>query len=232
MMNKFGGNDDNTSTILTVVLVIIIVAILILLGFWGYTEYKKLDSQTSAKEAVNEFTTSVTEKNTTKNETTNTDYSNVVNPYDSIQTVSTNTVTTASNTVQTYKGFIMVGRIEIPKTKVDLPVLADVTSKSIEASVAVLYGPGLNQPGNTVIVGHNYRNGMFFSNNAKIQNGDTIYITDTTGNRISYKVYNTYVTTPEDAEYMTRDTKGATEISLSTCTDDSKGRIIIWARAE
>ena len=31
---------------------------------------------------------------------------------------------------------------------------------------------------------------------------------------------------------MTRETNGAMEISLTTCTDDSSGRIIIWARAE
>ena len=34
----------------------------------------------------------------------------------------------------------------------------------------------------------------------------------------------------EDAEYMTRDTGDNIEISLSTCTDDSKGRLVILAR--
>jgi hypothetical protein len=31
---------------------------------------------------------------------------------------------------------------------------------------------------------------------------------------------------------MTRDTEGRREISLQTCTDDSSGRIIIWAAEE
>ena len=39
--------------------------------------------------------------------------------------------------------------------------------KALETSVVVLYGVGLNQPGNTTIAGHNYRNGLFFSNNKK-----------------------------------------------------------------
>ena len=38
-----------------------------------------------------------------------------------------------------------------------------------------------------------------------------------------------YQTTSNDAEYMTRDTQGRREISLQTCTDDSKDRLIIWA---
>ena len=31
---------------------------------------------------------------------------------------------------------------------------------------------------------------------------------------------------------MTRDTQGAVEISLTTCTDDSKARLIILAKAD
>lgn len=227
MMNKFKMMDDKYSNFLTILLVIVIVAILILLGFWAYDVYKKYDTEAGAAEAIEEFDNEVTHKNVVEENTV--DYGNVVNPYSSIQTVEgTSTV----STTKTYKGFVMSGYIEIPKTGVKLPVLNEVTKKSIETSVAILYGPGLNKVGNTVIVGHNYRNGMFFSNNAKIEVGDKIYITDETGNKVTYIVYNTYDTTPEDADYMTRDTKGAMEISLSTCTDDSSGRIIIWAKAE
>lgn len=227
MMNKFKMMDDKYSNFLTILLVIVIVAILILLGFWAYDVYKKYDTEAGAAEAIDEFENQVSHKNVVEENTV--DYGNVVNPYASIQTVEgTSTV----STTKTYKGFVMVGYIEIPKTSVKLPVLNEVTKKSIETSVAILYGPGLNKVGNTVIVGHNYRNGMFFSNNAKIEVGDKIYITDENGNKVTYIVYNTYVTTPEDADYMTRDTNGAMEISLSTCTDDSSGRIIIWAKAE
>ena len=226
MMNKFKMMNDKYSNFLTILLVVVIIAILILLGFWAYDVYKKYDTTAGAAEAIDEFDNVV--KNKIENNT-EVDYGNVVNPYSNIQTVDGSS--TVSNT-KTYKGFVMVGYIEIPKTSVKLPVLNEVTKKSIETSVAILYGPGLNKVGNTVIVGHNYRNGMFFSNNAKIEVGDKIYITDESGNKVTYIVYNTYVTTPEDADYMTRDTNGAMEISLSTCTDDSSGRIIIWAKAE
>lgn len=230
MMNRFRTNNKY-SVVLTVILVIVIIAILVLLGFWAYDVYKKYDTQSSAQEAIDEFDRQV--KNTVKRDKTDNepDYSNVVNPYDNIGTVDPS-LTGQSSTVATYGGFVMAGYINIPKTNVNLPVLDDVSKAALEKSVGILYGPGLNKPGNTVIIGHNYRNGTLFSNNGKIEVGDKIYITDSTGNKVTYVVYNTYITTPEDADYMPRDTKGAMEISLSTCTDDSSGRIITWAKAE
>lgn len=132
--------------------------------------------------------------------------------------------------VPTYKGYNVLGTIEIPKTGIKYPILDRVTPKSIEASVAYYYGPGLNQVGNTTIVGHNYRSGAFFGKNKQLKEGDIIYITDNGGQKIKYTIYKTYRTTETDAEYITRDTNGAREISLSTCTDDSKGRLIILAK--
>lgn len=84
--------------------------------------------------------------------------------------------------------------------------------------------------GNTVLVAHNYRNGTFFSNNKNLVNGDKIYITDSAGITIEYTIYNTYLTSDTDFSYATRDTKGKREISLSTCTTDSKKRLVIWAK--
>ena len=125
----------------------------------------------------------------------------------------------------------MVGKIEIPKIKLNCPVLEKATDSAIEVAVAVLNGPGINQVGNTVIIGHNYRNGTFFSNNKKLELGDKIYLTDLSGKKVTYTITKKYITNSEDADYMVRDTKGKREISLSTCTDDvnSKKRLVIWA---
>ena len=139
-----------------------------------------------------------------------------------------------------YKGYNVAGKIEMPTVRLQYPILGDKVNGSwqvtdanaIEVSVAIQYGVGLNQVGNTVIVGHNYRNGLFFSNNKKLSNGDSVYITDNSGNKVKYIIYNKYETTPEDTDYMLRDTAGKREVSLSTCTDDSSKRLIIWAKAE
>ena len=124
----------------------------------------------------------------------------------------------------------VMGTIKIPKTGIEYPVLETVTKRSIEIAVGIAYGPGLNEVGNTIIFGHNYRNGLFFSNNKKLTKGDKIYITDKTNTTVTYEVYNVYETTANDASYMQRDTEGRREISLQTCTDDSVGRIIVWAK--
>ena len=71
-----------------------------------------------------------------------------------------------------------------------------------------------------------------FSNVKKLENGNSIYITDLTGRKVKYVIYKIYRASGDDASYMTRNTNGKREISLSTCTDDSKARLIIWAKAD
>ena len=127
------------------------------------------------------------------------------------------------------ENYEVVGTIKIPKTKLEIPILEKVTKRSLELSVALFDGPGLNEIGNTTIMGHNYRNGLFFSDNEKLTNGDKVYITDKSGTKIEYEIYNIYETDPSEAEYMRRDTNGKREISLSTCNDDSSKRLVIWA---
>ena len=131
-----------------------------------------------------------------------------------------------------YEGYEMMGTINIPKTGCNYPILSEVTKHSLEVAVAILYGPGLNEPGNTVIVGHNYRNGLFFSNNSKLVLGDIVTITSATES-VNYTIYNMYYTTPDDASYMKRAVDdGVREISLSTCNNDSSQRLIIWAKEQ
>ena len=126
----------------------------------------------------------------------------------------------------------MIGYIEIPKINIKYPILEKETVASLEQSVAVRYpdNPKLNEPGNVVIAGHNYRNGQFFSNLKNVSTGDVIKITDTSGKTLTYTIYEKYETTPEDVAYITRNTGDNTEITLVTCTDDSNARIIVKAK--
>lgn len=220
--------DSKYGNVLTALLVVVIIAIIGLLGFFGYDAYQKYFITKDTEEFVDSFSQDVSvENNTDQSQEQDNSTGGTLEGIE-----STEQTTSSGRKVKYYKGFVALGTIEIPKTNVKYPVLEKVTKKSIETAVAILYGPGLNQPGNTVIVGHNYRNGLFFSNNKKLSNGDKIYITDLDGNRVAYTIYNKYETSPEDTEYMTRNANGVREISLSTCTDDSSARIIIWAKAD
>lgn len=97
----------------------------------------------------------------------NTTFGNNVEGNTIIETVNTiqgdNTNNSNTNVkIPTYKGYNVLGIIEIPKTGIKYPILDRVTPKSIEQSVAYYYGPGLNKVGNTTIVGHNYRSRSIF----------------------------------------------------------------------
>lgn len=222
--------DKKYNKILTVILVIVLIVIFALLGFWGYETYKKYYQEKDIDKALNEFEDTVRpSRNTVKNDFTGSEIINFTAEPDNI---TTGDGSSSGNKVVTYKGFTVQGTIEIPAISIKYPVLERATKTSLEKSVGILMGPGLNKVGNTLIVGHNYRNGTFFSKNNELKNGDLIYITDTSGTRIKYTIYNIYTTSSEDTDYMTRDTAGKREISLSTCTDDSKFRLVIWAKED
>ena len=222
--------NSKYSNFLTVLLVIIILAIIGIMGFLGYKYYESYMIKNNSENFVDSFINDSANKNTTPSgNNTNTEGNNI------FEGVEQGNTTTGSNTEEKpqYNGFDMVGTIEIPATNVKYPILDDsaLTITGLETSVIALYGE-LNQVGNTTIVGHNYRNGLFFANNKKLNIGDKVYITDLTGQRLAYTIYNKYETEENDYEYMTRDTNGAREISLSTCTDDAKARLVIWAIAD
>lgn len=220
--------DSKYSKVLTAILVIVIIAIVGLLGFLGYEYYQNYIVTKDTSDFVDNFQGDVTDEEAiADNEIENDD---TTNPFEQIKDAQTGGG--ASSQKRTYKGFGVLGTMEIPATNFKYPVLEKVTKKSIETAVAFLYGTGLNEAGNSVIIGHNYRNGLFFSNNKKLNIGDKIYITDNDGNKLTYTIYNKFETTPEDTSFYQRDTGGKPEVTLSTCTDDSSARLIICAKAE
>lgn len=220
--------ESKYSKVLTVILVIVIIAIIGLLSFLGYEYYQNYTVTQDTSDFVDNFQGEVSDGEASEDTTGN---SSDTNPFDQLKDAEVGSSNAATKR-QTYKGFGVVGTMEIPATNFKYPILEKVTKKSIETAVAFLYGTGINQPGNSVIIGHNYRNGLFFSNNKKLNIGDKIYVTDETGKKLTYTIYNKFETTPEDTSFYQRDTGGKPEITLSTCTDDSSARLIIFAKAD
>ena len=218
--------ESKYSKLLTVILVIVILWIIGLLGFLAYDYFQNSMITKDTSDFVDDFQGEVADGSAD-----NTGTENNENGEDAFNQIK-DAQTSSSSKRRTYQGFGVLGTMEIPKINFKYPVLEKVTKKSIETAVAFLYGSGLNQPGNTVIIGHNYRNGLFFSNNKKLNIDDKIYITDNDGKKLTYTIYNKFETTPEDTSFYQRDTGGKPEVTLSTCTDDSKARLIICAKAE
>ena len=217
---------------LTIGLVILIVIVIGALVFFTIDYIKSVNTNNEALNEANKFINEVNKKkknNVIKNEQNSNTQTNVELNIQ-VENIVSDGSSNSGNT-DTYKGFEKAGVIEIPKTNLKYVVLAQGSKDAIEVSVAVNGGPGLNKVGNTIIIGHNYRNGTFFSNNKNLANGDKVYITDKTGAKIEYTIYDIYTTSTGDSDYMVRDTKGQKEITLVTCTDDTKNRLVICAKA-
>ena len=223
--------ETKYSKFLTVLLIIIIVAVIGLGGYLGYNYYKNYKVNSESDNYVSTFVEEVGDTNTQNNNSTTEESSNSIS-----ESINSADAGSKNKTKQTYKGFTVIGTIAIPKTGVNYPVLEDPpTVKNLEVAVAALYPQHaeLNKPGNVVIVGHNYRNGLFFSNNKKLTNGDKIYITDLNKKRVIYTIYEVSQADKNDTSFYNRDTDGKMEITLSTCTDASNDqRIIVKARAD
>lgn len=237
MMNNMFNNKY--SKLLTVILIIVIIAIIALLAFLGYDVFNKYSIESESEEAVSKFEEELNRVEVEDTNTENNTETNTIDPNIDLNSLQDTPVTNETNTnsggsTVTYKGYEVIGTIEIPKTNIKYPIIKqeDVGIYSLKVAICNLYGE-LNEPGsNAVLVGHNYRNGTFFSNNKKLSKGDKIYITDNSGRKVTYVIYKKYETSTGDFTYATRDVGDKREISLSTCTDDTKKRLIIWAAEE
>lgn len=224
--------NSKYSNFLTIILVLVIIAIIGIIGFLGYKYYQTYITKSSSEDFVDSLVgEDVGNNNDTSKENSNTSDEQI--EVGEVAQGSNEGGASSNPKIKRYNGFIVAGTIEIPATKLKCPILdsSEYSPKALETSVVEIYGAGLNKVGNTTIAGHNYRNGVFFSNNKKLNIGDKIYITDLEGKRLTYTIYNKFETKDNDSDYMVRDTQGAIEISLSTCTDDSKARLIILAKA-
>lgn len=206
----------------SILLTIVVIITIALLAFLAYKYISNYILTKEASDIVDEFensiiTVAIDEENNTVNGETQTP-------------TNSNTSGNRTSTRIKHKGYDVIGSIQIPKTKVKYPIVNSAEPAAMDSAIVMLYGPGLNQEGNTVLAGHNYRNGGFFGNNKKLENGDKIYITDETGNKIEYTIYNKYTAADSDFSYATRNTEGKREISLSTCTSNASTRLVIWAK--
>ena len=244
-------SEKKFSKILIVISIIVALIIVALLGYWGYDIYRKNLEQREANKAINEAENNIRRPgyssvpgpgNNGGNGNSNTANSNTSTFID-VNTLTEPTQDPSSGNQepkkQNYKGYALAGYIEIPSIKLSpekMPILERFNSGSSEGAPGINYGPGLNKVGNTIVFGHNYRNGTHFSNIENLKNNDVIYVTDLYNGhqRVKYTVYNVFQTAANDFDYATEGTNGARVISLSTCygDDNNEDRTVVQARAE
>jgi len=126
--------------------------------------------------------------------------------------------------------YYTIGKISIPSIGVDYPIFSETTTELLKVSPCKFWGADPNQIGNFCVVGHNYRNSLFFSKVPTLENGDIIEITDLSGKTLQYAIYDKYVVDPDDTSCTSQLTKGWRETTIITCTNDGKQRVIVKAR--
>ena len=130
---------------------------------------------------------------------------------------------------ETYKGYNVIAKLEIPQIELETYVIK-FSEETLNISVTKFWGPNPNESGNFCIAGHNFKNKNMFHNLKKLEIGDKIFLKDNNIGTVEYEIYNKYIVDPENVSCLSQDTNGSKEVTLITCTSNSKKRIIIKAR--
>ena len=224
--------------------IISIILIVVLFSFYAYAEYDRNKTADISQEIL--LGTSEADDTTMKNDSDvwivaldGNDDTVEENPQEEIESTSipsTPKNTTFSSTKSTYtasngKTYEIVGKIKIPSINVDYSILSETSDALLKVSVCKFWGSNPNEIGNLCIAGHNYRNKRFFSKVPTLKVGDIIEITDLNNNTLKYSVYDKYTVDPTDTSCTSQITNGKKIVTLITCTDDSKQRVIVQAEA-
>lgn len=148
---------------------------------------------------------------------------------DKIDKKQENPTQTSQTYTVNYRGYTILGRIEIPKIGLNTVILKEQTYAAMNIGAVKTYGVDLNEVGGFVISGHNFRGkSAFFYYILNLKDGDIIRITDNKGRVMDYKVY--YVgrrVSPNDVSYLSK--TDDYHVTLVTCENGGKSRIIVKA---
>lgn len=222
--------------------------VVVLISFYIYAEYDRNKSEETSLGIMDEFNNEVQEDTTiAKNNVLVVVLSDTTENNEEVVIDNTNNSTdtgaqqvanrrTTQTTTEGYR-YATIATISIPKINLQYPILDGETDSEAETEALLkisptkFWGSNPNEVGNFCIVGHNYRNSKFFSKVPTLENGDIIEITDLEGRTLRYSIYNKYEVVPEDLSCTSQLTNGKKEITVITCTNDSKMRVIVKARA-
>lgn len=126
--------------------------------------------------------------------------------------------------------YTIESRIRIPRLGIDYPVTTETSEDLLKISINKYWGPAPNTVGNYCVVGHNYKSKKMFGRLSEIVSGDIVELEDMNGNTVKYSVYNKYVVEPTDTSCTSQLTNGRKELTLITCTNYGKQRLIVKAR--
>ena len=118
----------------------------------------------------------------------------------------------------------------ILKINIEYPILEKTNKESLKLSITKFWGEKINQKGNVVLAGHNNLNNKMFGKIDRLENGDIIELTDSQMVTVKYQVFDKYVIDPNDIDCIFPIDENTREITLITCTNRDKNRLVVKAR--
>lgn len=133
-------------------------------------------------------------------------------------------------------GYKIIGIIKIPKIQIEYPILdidtynPEETKEPMKISIVKYWGENVNDYGNLSIAGHNNYNGTMFGKAKYLEKGDIVQLTDLSNKTIKYAIDDIFVTDPNDITILQTTNKDVREVTLITCTNGNKQRLILKAK--
>lgn len=134
-----------------------------------------------------------------------------------------------------YGGFkyTVLGKLTIKKINIYQPILKENTAGAYNTALVKMAGPNLNENGNVSIGGHNFMRGNYFIKINRLVKNDVVMVTDLSGRKVKYYVYEYGVVDKNSASYLAQpDNKNEKIVTLVTCTKGGKERYYVKARAK
>ncbi len=218
--------------------IVSVLMVCILTLCYAYSDYDKRKDESMSQDILNNIYSSNNQSST--DEENLPDDTLVIALNEDIEQVENESVDNAKQVVdkfdtiyKTPKGteYKVDSILNIPSLGINYPVISECTTELLKISLNKFWGCEPNEVGNYCIVGHNYDGkDIFFGKLHKIQNGDIVELEDKTGRKLQYKVYNKFIVVPTDVDCTSQITNGQTEMTLITCSDGGKTRLVVKCR--
>lgn len=190
-----------------------IIAIIIITIVFLYYKITLNNEESFANLLINNYSITKLYSNNNNDNNSNKDYSNESLPADTI-----------------------IGIIEIPTLNVSYTIFNGLDDELLKTSPCKFYGdfPNSNNTDNLnlCIAGHNYDNNKFFSNIKDLNINDKIILHDNFDNKYMYSVVKNYEVKSDDLSPVYTTITDSYELTLVTCNNLNKNRIIIKAKIE
>lgn len=209
-----------------------ILVMILLVSFYIYAEYERNKSEQVSQDILTSIGSIQSEDNTIRDDEILVVTLEEIEDTGTIEQTSlpveeTNLSVYTAENGQTYETESI---LNIPSLGINYPVLSEQSEELLKISINKYWGPKPNEVGNYCVVGHNYRSGKMFGNLSKIQNGEIVELTDGSGRTLQYAVYNKFIVEPDNTDCTSQITNGYKELTLITCTNQGKQRLVVKCR--